>query len=97
MCIESDLIEDVRRQAQEHFPHGGEIACYFPRDHRFMFVRHGGQGRLPGDGEMLEADDKRGKMTIGMIVDMITKDPDWMDHGIGEVSTREVEKGALAI
>ena len=35
VCIESDLIEDVRRQAQEHFPNGGEIACYFPRDHRF--------------------------------------------------------------
>ena len=45
----------------------------------------------------LEADDKHGEMTIGMVVEMITKHPDWMDHGIGEVSTREVEKGALAI
>ena len=93
VCIESDLLEDVRRQARHHFPDGGEIACYYPRDQRIMFVRHGGHGQLPGgDGETLKAHDKRGEMTIGMIVDMIYRNQDWMDQRIGGVSTSEVEK-----
>jgi hypothetical protein len=91
-------MEDVRRQAKEHFPDGGEIACYYPRDQRLMFVSHGGHGRLPGGDDsdnVLQAYDKAGAMTIGMIVDMITKDPDWMDQGVREVSTREVEMQPL--
>jgi hypothetical protein len=36
----------------------------------------------------------RGALTrrIGMIVDMIYRAPDWMDEGIGPVSTSDVEK-----
>lgn len=93
VCVESDLMEDVRRQAQENFPDGGWIACYYPIGQRFMFVRHGGRGQLaPVDENNIRADDKRGEMTIGMIVDMITKASDWMDVGLGEVSTAEVER-----
>ena len=92
VCVESDLMEDVRREATEHFPDGGEIACYFPKRQRIMFVRHAGTGTFPtAVAEVLSANDKDGAITIGMIVDMLTKDPDWMDQ-LTEVSTREVEK-----
>ncbi len=92
VCVESDLMEDVRREAIEHFPDGGEIACYYPRHQRLMFVRHAGVGAFPSaGGDVLTANDRDGAITIGMIVDMLTKDPDWMDQ-LTEVSTHDVEK-----
>lgn len=92
VCVESDLMEDVRREATHHFPDGGEIACYFPHRQRLMFVRHAGRSTFPNAGEVLPASDEDGAMTIGMIVDMLTKDPDWIDQ-LAEVSTRDaVEK-----
>ncbi len=89
VCVESDLMEDVRRRATEHFPDGGEIACYFPDRQRIMFVRHAGRGKFSTAGEVLEA--ARGQ-TIGMVVDMLNLRPDWLDQGLREVSTRAVEK-----
>lgn len=94
VCVESDLMDEVRRQATTHFPKGGSIACYYPSEQRFMFVRHGGLGELgpSEDEDTIKANDTAGRMTIGMVVDMITKASDWMDVGLGEVSTVEVEK-----
>jgi hypothetical protein len=92
VCVESDLAEDVTRQAKEHFPDGGQIACYYPKDQRIMFVRHGGRGHLSGPAdEVIQANNRAGAITIGMLVDTITQDPNWMDE-IPEASTREVER-----
>ena len=92
VCVESDLLEDVRRQATEHFPDGGELACYFPREHRLVFgVRHAGRGLFTGAREELPA---TAGQTIGMIVDVLTKDPDWTDTFL-TVSTHDVEKQSL--
>lgn len=89
VCVDTDAMEDVQRQATEHFPEGGEIACYFPAHQRIMFVRHAGRGQFASAGEMLQSAPGQ---TIGMVVDMLTKSPDWIDEGVREFSTREVEK-----
>jgi hypothetical protein len=92
VCVESDLLDDVRRQATEHFPDGGEFACYFPREKKLVFgVRHAGRGLFDDAREILPAS---ADQTIGMVVDMLTKDPDWTDDLL-TVSTRDVEKPAL--
>ncbi|BBZ25231.1 hypothetical protein [Mycolicibacter hiberniae] len=92
VCVESDLLEDVRRQATEHFPDGGEFACYFPRDKKLVFgVRHAGRGLFThGRGVLPTTADQ----TIGMVVDVLTKDPDWTDAFL-TVSTRDVEEQSL--
>lgn len=94
VCVESDLMDDVRRQAQEHFPDGGEIACYYPDEQRFMFVRHGGHSRLPNAeaAETITASDKQGAMTVGMIVDTIYQDPGWVDRGLRAASTEHLQE-----
>lgn len=92
VCVESDAMEDVQREATEHFPEGGEIACYFPDQQRIMFVRHAGRGKFTGASEVLQSSPGQ---TIGMVVDMLTKSPDWIDQGVREFSTREVEKQSL--
>lgn len=91
VCAESDLLEDLRRQATDHFPDGGELACYFPHDKKLVFgVRHGGRGLFTNANEVLAA----AGQTIGMVVDMLTKDPEWVD-AFHAVSTRDVEKQPL--
>lgn len=92
VCVESDLLEDVRRQATEHFPDGGEFACYFPSEKKLVFgVRHAGRGLFENAREVLPAAPDQ---TIGMVVDILTKDPDWTD-ALLTVSTRDVEKHSL--
>lgn len=92
VCVESDLLDDVRRQATEHFPEGGEFACYFPLEKKLVFgVRHAGRGRFETAREVLPA---TADQTIGMVVDMLTKDPNWTDDLL-TVSTRKVEKQSL--
>jgi hypothetical protein len=88
VCVESDPMEDVQRQATQHFPDGGEIACYFPDRQRIMFVRHAGRGKFETSGEVL---DSAPGQTIGMVVDMLTSEPDWTDR-LTEVSTASVER-----
>ena len=57
-----------------------------------MFVRHGGTGRISGPAdEIIQANNRAGAITIGMLVDMLTQDPNWTDE-ILEVSTRYVER-----
>jgi hypothetical protein len=47
--------------------------------------------QFPQAGELITARDKEGAVAIGMVVDILTKDPDWMDQ-LTEVSTRDAEK-----
>jgi hypothetical protein len=92
VCVESDLLDDVRRQATEHFPDGGEFACYFPQEKKLVFgVRHAGRGVFANAREVLPA---TAGQTIGMVVDILTKDPNWVDD-FHAVSTRDVEKQSL--
>jgi hypothetical protein len=94
VCVESDLLVDVRREATEHFPKGGEIACYFPERKQIWFVRHAGRGKFPNAGEVIDVNEEpRSPVTIGMVVDALTQDPNRMDL-LTEVSTLEVEKRA---
>lgn len=101
VCVESDLMEDIRRQAAELFPDGGEIACFYPGERRFMFVSHGGHGQLPNadTAETITASDKQGSMTIGMPVDIIYKDPDWVERVLRSVSTSGLrdEPGLISV
>jgi hypothetical protein len=85
VCVESDRMDDVLSgQMAHYFPGGGTIACYYPDDHRFMFVRVDAPGQATGaenlaDGECtddgrLVVDDKDATLTIGMVVDTIYRD-----------------------
>jgi hypothetical protein len=80
-------MEDVRREATEHFPDGGEIACYYPDDQRLMFIRHAGRGLFDSAGEVIHSSTGQ---TVGMIVDLLNKDPDWTDR-LTSMSTTKVE------
>jgi hypothetical protein len=108
VCVESDLASDVlSNMAAHHFPQGCTIACYYPTEHRFMFIRVDGPHKAgthkaePRGGDV--ARDTYGEITIGMLVDSIySSQKDWdlaklsSDQMVGEVSTVEVEK-ALAL
>ncbi|MGJ6126680.1 hypothetical protein QN239_29290 [Mycolicibacterium sp. Y3] len=89
VCVESDLLDDVQRLATQYFPDGGEIACYFPDRKRIKFARHAGRGKFTTTGEVL---DSAPGQTIGMVVDLFTTSPDWIEDGVREFSTRDVEK-----
>jgi hypothetical protein len=100
VCVESDLAWDVLAGMMAHyFPDGGSVACYYPAQQRFMFVRVG--ARQGPDGEppldAIEANDRRGELTIGMLVDSVYRRQDWshplvFGAPVGEASTVEVEK-----
>ena len=98
VCVETDLLVDVRREASEHFPDGGEIACYFPGEQRLKFVRHAGRSSFQNAGEVLPTEDGA---TIGMVVDALTSgsvsrwDWKWLQQRGPEFSTRDVEMRPL--
>lgn len=103
VCVESDLADDVLSgQVKNYFPDGGTIACFFPADHRMMFITVDG-GKQTADGseelspETVVANDKHGKLTIGMLVDAVYRNRggNWSHlprYGFGEVSTAEAER-----
>ncbi len=94
VCVDSDLLRDVRREATEHFPEGGEIACYFPERKQIWFVRHAGRGKFPHVSEVDDIPDDEqssSQQTIGMVVDALTQHPNW-DDLLTKVSTSELEK-----
>jgi hypothetical protein len=76
VCVESDLASDVLEgQVAHYFPEGAAtIACYYPRDHRMMFIRvegpHGADAKPP-DPDAIRANNTAGELTIGMLVDSI--------------------------
>lgn len=82
ICVDSDRVTDVLSgQMRLHFPEGGTIACYFPEEHRFVFVRVGAYGQarggegVPGwsytDDGRLVIDDKGATVTMGEVVKFI--------------------------
>lgn len=96
VCIESDLMEDVRREATEHFPDGGEIACYFPERKQIWFIRHAGRGKIPNAGEVIDVNDEpNSRATIGMVVDALTQDPSQMDLLTKESTLEAEERSSL--
>ncbi|KAA1248391.1 hypothetical protein F0Q45_20825 [Mycobacterium simiae] len=103
VCVESDLADDVLSgQMLHYFPDGGTIACYYPREQRFVFVRVAAPQKASSTGPALPdapftAHDKHRKLTVGMLIDAMY--PDWSqlrrfsyEQMVGEVSTVEVEK-----
>ncbi|OBF91043.1 hypothetical protein A5791_15785 [Mycobacterium sp. 852002-51163_SCH5372311] len=77
VCVESDLASDVLEgQVAHYFPEGGAtIACYYPRDHRMMFIQVGGPYKPdeapPPPAHAMTAHNVKNELTIGMIVDAI--------------------------
>lgn len=103
VCVESDSASDVLEGMSKHyFPDGATIACYYPAEHRMMFIM--ADGPKPATDRSTEADfaDNRfGTLTVGMLVDAIyAGSHDWDAIFTGEraeVSTAAVEIGlALA-
>lgn len=105
VCVESDLVDDVLiGQMVHYFPEGGTIACYYPRDQRFMFVSVAAPRRPEKDEQLdpatISAHDANRQLTVGMIVDAIYRNrggdwghlPVWAPEHVGEASTVEVEK-----
>lgn len=76
VCVESDLATDVLEDQMAHyFPEGGAtIACYYPRDHRMMFIRvegpFGADTKAP-DPDAVKANNAAGELTVGMLVDSL--------------------------
>jgi hypothetical protein len=104
VCVESDLADDVLMgQMLNHFPEGGTVACYYPSDHRMMFIwvdkpetakEHDPKTAHP---RTIQARDVNRDLTIGMLVDTMYRDRggNWSHlpvFGIGQASTAEVEK-----
>lgn len=102
VCVESDLANDVlTNMASHYFEQSCTIACYYPAEHRFMFIRVDGphQPGTPGANKNPGADvanDSRGEITIGMLVDSIYSSQMDLDklanQMVGEISTVDVEK-----
>ena len=75
VCVESDLASDVLEgQVAHYFPEGGAtVACYYPRNHRMMFIRvegpFGPDAKSPDPNAMQAVN--TGELTMGMIVDSI--------------------------
>lgn len=84
VCVESDLAEDVLFGQMVHYftETGGTLACYFPRDQRFMFIYVdapvlAGEGREklppPTPGVRHVQDSRENPITIGELVHAIYK------------------------
>ncbi|OBG78540.1 hypothetical protein A5701_15460 [Mycobacterium sp. E3305] len=76
VCVESDLAADVLDGQVAHYFPGVQatIACYYPRDHRMMFIRVEGPYKADDksrDPDAITADNSAGQLTIGMLVDSI--------------------------
>ena len=104
VCVESDLADDVLSgQMLHYFPEGGTIACFYPREHRMMFIWVD-KPEKPGEREphptTIQAHDAHRKLTMGMLVDSIYRDrhgdwshlPRWERPRVGDVSTVAIEK-----
>jgi len=103
VCVESDLVTEVIEGMSAHyFPDGATVACYYPSDQRFMFIKVDGPhptGTAPPGPNV--AHNRYGAFTVGMMVDAIyAGNQDW-DHlprfserlsDRAEVSTAKVEK-----
>jgi hypothetical protein len=82
VCVATDRVDDVLSgQMARHFPDGGTIACYYPEQHLFMFLRvdapgrarggeHVGDGHYTDDGRLV-MEDTGATMTIGTVVDAV--------------------------
>lgn len=100
VCVESDLAADVLSMAAHYFPDPdgrGTLACYYPAEHRMMFVVADGPkpaSERPAGAAV--ADDRFGALTIGMLIDAIyAGNHDWdamLSGQRAEVSTVAVEK-----
>jgi hypothetical protein len=81
VCVESDLVDDVLTGQMVHYfaETGGTVACYFPRDQRFMFVfvappviaKDGEPAPQPTPGVREVKDSRENPMTIGEVVNRI--------------------------
>jgi hypothetical protein len=81
VCVESDLMDDVLTGQMVHYfrETGGTVACYFPRDQRFMFVyvgkpvvaEEGQPPPQPTPGVRQMEDSREHPMTVGEIVNAI--------------------------
>jgi hypothetical protein len=102
VCVESDLASDVLTNMGTHyFPNGCTLACYHPAEHRFIFINVDGPHAPGTPGAKVKpgtdvANDARGEITIGMLIDgMYPSRKDWdklANQMVGEISTVEVER-----
>jgi hypothetical protein len=102
VCIESDLASDVlNNMAAHYFPERCTIACFYPSEHRFMFIQTDGPHKPGTPGAKIRpgvdvANDARSEITIGFLVDSIySSHKDWdglKAQMVGEVSTVQIEQ-----
>lgn len=81
VCVESDIADDVLTGQIAHYfsETGGTIACYFPRDQRFMFMavgapikaREGEPPTEPTPGVRQMRDNRENPLTIGEVVNKL--------------------------
>lgn len=98
VCIESDLATDVLEGMSTHyFPDGATVACYYPAEHRMMFIMADGPkpaGKSSPSAAVVS--NRLGTLTIGMLVDAIyAGSHDWdavFNSERAEVSTVTVEQ-----
>lgn len=98
VCVDSDLASDVLEGMSTHyFPEGATVACYYPTQHRMMFIMADGPKpatERPAGTSVIS--NRLGTLTIGMLVDAIyAGSHDWdamFSSERAEVSTVTVEQ-----
>lgn len=81
VCVDSDLVDDVLTGQMVHYfgETGGTIACYYPREQRFMFAyidvpviaKDGEPPPQPTPGVREVKDSQENPMTIGQLVNAL--------------------------
>ncbi|BBZ80035.1 hypothetical protein MANY_53720 [Mycolicibacterium anyangense] len=96
VCVEWDyMAEVVNDRMAQHFPDGGSIACYYPREHRMAFVQAVPKDTLrarPNQAADDTLDLKAPQTTVGMVIDWMASQDGSSAVEVGDISTKELEE-----